>query len=112
MFDDGLILVFNEQKDVLKFNLEMVNEDANIVKRKLDNSHTVTLTNTVILKPGKKLTDGSVRERAGLWMVTALHFIYEIWLYTKDDNVVPEYMKNIWEEYNDHVRNFDIPEEK
>ena len=35
----------------------MVNEDANIAKRDLDNSHTVTLTNAVILKPGKKLTD-------------------------------------------------------
>ena len=61
MFGDGLILVFNEQKDVLKFNLKMVNEDANITKRDLDNSHTATLTNAVILKPGEKLTDESVR---------------------------------------------------
>ena len=29
----------------------------------------------------------------------------------KDDSVVPDYMKDVWEEYIDHVNNFDLPEE-
>ena len=112
MYGDGLCSIFNEQKEVLEHNLNMVDEGAIIAKRELKDYHTVTLTNAVILKAGEKLTDDSVRARAGSWVVTALHFIYEIWRYTKDDSVVPDYMKDVWEEYIDHVNNFDLPEEK
>ena len=51
-------------------------------------------------------------ERAGSWVVTALHFVYEVWRYTKNDAMVPEYMKGIWEEYSDHVEHFPVPKEK
>ncbi len=109
---DGLVSVFNEQKDVLDFNLKHVREGPRKSGRGLSNFHTVSLTNAVILRAGEKLTDDTVIERAGSWVVTALHFVYEIWRYTKDDSVVPEYMKDIWEEYNDHVSNFPLPPEK
>lgn len=112
MYGDGLVSIFNEQKEVLEFNLNHVREGAEKAERKLDNYHTVTLTNAVILKAGEKLSDDAVKERAGSWVVTALHFVYEIWRYTKDDSVVPDYMKGIWEEYNDHVENFPVPKEK
>ncbi len=112
MYGDGLVSIFNEQKDVLEFNLSKVKEGAKIAKRGLDNYHTISLTNAVILKAGEKLTDEAVKERAGSWVVTALHFVYEVWRYTKDDSVVPDYMKDIWEEYNDHVKRFDLPEDK
>ena len=80
--------------------------------RTMDDFHTVTLTNAVILRAGEKLTDADVIGRAGSWVVTALHFVYEVWRYTRDDSVVPDYMKNIWEEYTDHVAQMEIPEEK
>ncbi len=112
MYGDGLVSVFNEQKEVLEFNLAHVREGAVKHGRGMDDFHTVTLTNAVILKAGEKLTDEAVVQRAGSWVVTALHFVYEIWRYTKDDSVVPEYMKGIWEEYNDHVENFELPPEK
>ena len=107
-----IVSIFNEQKDVLEYNLKMVGEGADIAKRELENYHTVTLTNAVILRAGEKLSDDSVKAKAGSWVVTALHFVYEIWRYTKDDSVVPDYMKDVWEEYIDHVSNFSLPEEK
>ena len=112
MYGDGLVSIFNEQKEVLDYNLKYVGEGAAKAGRKLDNYHVTTLTNAVVLKAGQKLTDEAVVERAGSWVATALHFVYEIWRYTRNDAVVPEYMKGIWEEYSDHVENFPVPKEK
>jgi alkanesulfonate monooxygenase SsuD/methylene tetrahydromethanopterin reductase-like flavin-dependent oxidoreductase (luciferase family) len=112
MHGDGLISIFNEQKDVLTANLAQVRTGAERAGRALNGFHTVTLTNAVILRPGEKLTDDSVIERAGSWVVTALHFVFEIWRYTKDDGVVPPYMKGIWEDYVDHVEHFPVPRAK
>ncbi len=111
-YGDGLISIFNEQKDVLEFNLGKVREGATQAGRTLDDFHTTTLTTAVVLRPGEKLTDERVIERAGSWVAVAVHFVYEVWRYTKDDSVVPDYMKNIWEEYIDHTSNLEIPEEK
>lgn len=113
MYGDGLISVFAEQKDVFDFNMQHVHEGAEKQGRTLDDDyHTITLCNAVVLKAGEKLTDDRVIERAGSWVVTALHFVFEIWRYTKDDAVVPEYMKGVWEEYVDNVENFELPPEK
>lgn len=112
MYGDGLVSVFCEQPDVLAFNLKYIGEGAEKAGRKMNGFHTTTLTNAVILKGGDKLTDDDVIERSGSWVQTALHFVFEIWRYTKDDSVVPEYMKGIWEEYVDHVNDFPLPEEK
>ena len=112
MYGDGLVSVFCEQPDVLAFNLKYIREGAEKAGRKVNGFHTTTLTNAVILKAGNKLTDDDVIERSGSWVQTALHFVFEIWRYTKDDSVVPEYMKGIWEEYVDHVNDFPLPEEK
>lgn len=112
MFGDGLVSLFNERQEVLDYNLKYVREGAVKAGRKLDDFHTVTVTNAVILKAGEKLTDAAVVDRAGSWVATALHFVYEIWRYTRDDAVVPDYMKDIWEDYADHVEHFPVPKEK
>ncbi len=112
IYGDGLVSAFNEQKDILEFNLKHVKEGADKAGRDLSNYHTATLTNVVILKAGEKLSDEAVIERSGSWVVTALHFVYEIWRYTRNDEVVPQYMKGIWEEYVDHVDNFPVPANK
>ena len=112
MYGDGLVSIFNEQKEVLDYNLKYVSEGATKAGRDLHDYHTVSLTNAVLLRAGEKLSDDRVIECAGSWVVTALHFVYEIWRYTKNDSVVPQYMKDIWEEYVDHVDNFPLPPEK
>ncbi|HJP36906.1 MAG TPA: LLM class flavin-dependent oxidoreductase [Gammaproteobacteria bacterium] len=111
-YGDGLISIFNEQKDVLEFNLRHVQEGADKAGRSMENFHCATLTTAVVLRPGEKLTDERVIETAGSWVAVAIHFVYEVWRYTKDDSVVPDYMKSIWEQYVDHVADLGVPEEK
>ena len=90
MYGDGLCSIFNEQKEILDFNLKMVNEGAKIANRELNNYHTVTLTNAVILRAGESLGDERVKEMAGSWVVTALHFGHHEknrsfrWIYKED----------------------------
>ena len=110
---DGLIAVFNEQPDVLNYHMENVRKGAENAGRTLpDDFHSVSLTNAVILRPGEKLTDDRVIDDASSFAIGALHFVYEIWQYQQDDAVVPDYMKGIWEDYLDHVKQMDIPKEK
>ncbi|MEM7541210.1 MAG: LLM class flavin-dependent oxidoreductase [Pseudomonadota bacterium] len=113
-YGDGLISLFNEREDVLSYHLGLVKEGAEKAGRAdvMDNFHTTTLTTAVILKPGEKMTDDRIIELAGSWVAVSIHFVFEIWRYTKDDAVVPDYMKGIWEEYVDHVENLEIPEDK
>lgn len=113
MYGDGLVSLFNEQKDVLEYHLGIVKQGADNIDRTLpEDFHTTTLTNAVVLKPGETLTSERVIDRAASWVAVSIHFVYEIWRYTKDDSVVPDHMKNIWEEYSDHVESFDLPKEK
>lgn len=110
---DGLIAVFNDKPDVLAYHMGYVNEGAEKAGRTLPQDfHSVSLTNAVILRPGESLTDDRVIDDASSWAIGALHFVYEIWRYKRDDAVVPDYMKGIWEEYSDYVDNLDIPAEK
>jgi 5,10-methylenetetrahydromethanopterin reductase len=110
---DGLIAAFNEQPDVLDYHMGYVRKGAENGKRDLPaDFHSVSLTNAVVLRPGEKLTDDRVIDDASSFTISALHFVYEIWQYRQDDEVVPDYMKGIWEEYLDHVNEMDIPREK
>lgn len=110
---DGLIAVFNEKPDILKYHMGHVRAGAEKSARPLpDDFHTVSLTNAVVLAPGEKLTDDRVVDDASSWAIAALHFVYEIWRFRQDDSVVPDYMKGIWEEYLDYVSEMDVPREK
>ncbi|MBI4694690.1 MAG: LLM class flavin-dependent oxidoreductase [Gammaproteobacteria bacterium] len=112
-YGDGLVSIFNEQPEIMKANLELIRAGAEKVGRTVDDSfHTVSLCHAVVLRPGEKLTDERVVEVAGSWVVTALHFVYEIWRYTKDDNVIPPFMRNIWDQYLERVKHIPLPAEK
>jgi alkanesulfonate monooxygenase SsuD/methylene tetrahydromethanopterin reductase-like flavin-dependent oxidoreductase (luciferase family) len=111
-YGDGLISIFNEQPDMMKANLDLVKAGAAKIGRPLDDHyHTVSLCHAVVLRPGEKLTDTRVIETAGSWVVTALHFVYEVWRYTKDDNVIPGYMRNVWQQYLDRTEKMPLPED-
>lgn len=112
-YGDGLVSIFNEQPEMMRANLEMVKAGAEKVGRKLDDSfHTVSLCHAVVLRPGEKLTDRRVVEVAGSWVVTALHFVYEVWRYTRDDSVIPPFMRNVWQQYLDRIEHMPLPEDK
>ncbi len=113
MYGDGLVSLFNERSDTLSYNLGMVEEGASDVGRTLPpDFHTTALTASVVLKPGEKLTDARVIEASGSWVVCCIHFVYEVWQYTKNDEVIPEYFQNLWDEYLDHVAKMATPEDR
>jgi alkanesulfonate monooxygenase SsuD/methylene tetrahydromethanopterin reductase-like flavin-dependent oxidoreductase (luciferase family) len=110
---DGLVSLFNEQPETLKTHLQHCRAGAEEAGRAFpENFYTTALTTAVILKPGEKLSDERIIELAGSWVTVSIHFVFEIWRYTKDDSVVPDYMKGVWEEYLDHLNNLDLPPEK
>ncbi len=110
---DGLVAVFGEQPELIDFHMQHVREGAEKAGRALPNDfYQTAVTNAVVLRPGEKLTDDRIVDIASPWVATMIHFVYEIWRYTKNDDVVPEYMRDIWEEYCDHISEMDIAEEK
>ncbi len=112
-YGDGLISIFNEQPEMMKANLDLVKAGAEKAGRKLDDGyHTVSLCHAVVLRPGEKLTDTRVVETAGSWVVTALHFVYEVWRYTKDDSVIPGYMRNVWPQYLERLEKMPFGDDK
>ena len=110
---DGLVAVFGEQPELIDFHMQHIHEGAEKAGRQLpDDFYSTAVTHAVVLRPGEKLTDDRIIDIAAPWVATMIHFVYEIWRYTKNDDVVPDYMKNVWEEYTDHISQMDIPEEK
>ncbi|MEM7466074.1 MAG: LLM class flavin-dependent oxidoreductase [Pseudomonadota bacterium] len=110
---DGLVAAMGEQPDMLDFHHAQVQAGASEAGRDLPDDYYMTaVSHALVLRPGEKLTDDRVIDVAAPWVATMIHFIYEIWRYTRNDDMVPPYMTNIWEEYCDHVDQMDIPEEK
>jgi alkanesulfonate monooxygenase SsuD/methylene tetrahydromethanopterin reductase-like flavin-dependent oxidoreductase (luciferase family) len=112
-YGDGLVSLFNEQPETLRYHMGMVREGAEEAGRALPaDFYTTALTSTVVLQPGERLSSDRAIEIAGSWVVCCIHFVYEVWQYTKNDEVVPEYLSGIWEEYVDYVNNMETPVEK
>ena len=103
-YGDGLISLFNEQDETLRYHLGVVREGAGEAGRELPpDFHTTALTAAVVLHPGETLRSDRVIEAAGSWVVCSIHFVYEVWQYTQNEEVVPEHFRSFWEEYCDHV---------
>jgi 5,10-methylenetetrahydromethanopterin reductase len=112
-FGDGLISVFNEQPEVVKHNMQLVQGGAERAGRTLDQTfHTAALTTSVVLKPGEKLTSDRVIDEVGSWATAALHFVYEIFQQTKNEAVIPDTFRDIWDEYCAYVEKMETPREK
>jgi alkanesulfonate monooxygenase SsuD/methylene tetrahydromethanopterin reductase-like flavin-dependent oxidoreductase (luciferase family) len=111
-YGDGLMSLFNEQTETLKRNLALAREGAEQAGRRLDDFHTAAVTDAVLLQPGEDLTSDRVVDRAGSWVMCSVHFLWEIWHYTKDDSVIPPHFANIWDEYCAHVDRMETPPEK
>ena len=110
---DGIVSLFNEDPDVLQANLAQVKAGADKAGREVPKDfYTTTITSPVVLRPGEKLTDERVQRLAAPWVAVAVHFVYEIWRYTGNDEVVPDYMKNIWEEYTDQTSMKGVSEDR
>ena len=112
-YGDGLISAGAENPDLVSYNMGMVKQGAADAGRTLgDDYHTASLSNAIVLRPGETLRDDRVIDACGSFVVALLHFVYEIYHYTKNEEAIPEFMGGIWEDYCDHVRKMETPEPK
>ena len=112
-YGDGLVSVFNERADVVAHNLALVGEGAQRAGRSLPDDYFVaTFTSAVVLKPGETLTSDRVIEECGSYVTAIIHFVWEIYQQTRDEAVIPEAYKGIWDEYCASVEKMETPREK
>ena len=111
-FGDGLISVLNEQEAVLNLNMDYVGQGAARVGRDLSDYHTVSLTSVVVLEPGEDLTSERVIDECGSWVSAVLHFAYEIYEFTGNEEMIPPSVHDIWDEYCAYVKKMETPAEK
>jgi alkanesulfonate monooxygenase SsuD/methylene tetrahydromethanopterin reductase-like flavin-dependent oxidoreductase (luciferase family) len=112
-YGDGLVSAGAENPDMVAFSLGMVQQGAKDIGRELpENYHMSSLSNAVVLQPGEKITDDRVVDHAGAWVTCLLHFVYEIYEYTDNEEMVPDFMHGVWEEYREFVTKMQTPKDK
>ena len=112
-YGDGLISAGAENPDLVQYNVGMAKQGAEAAGRTLgDDYHTTSLSNAVVLRAGETLSDDRVIDAAGSFVVALIHFVYEIYHYTGNEEAIPEFMHGIWEDYCDHVSKMGTPEPK
>ncbi len=112
-YGDGLITVFADEPEVMTFTMGMVNQGAQEVGRDLGtNYHTAALALPVIQRAGEAIDSERIVRQCGSFVTAVLHFVYEIYNYTKQEEVVPEYMRSIWDEYRNFVDSMNTKEDR
>ena len=77
-----------------------------------DDFFVAAFTSAVVLKPGETLTSDRVIDECGSYVTAIIHFVWEIYQQTKDESVVPEAYKGIWDEYCASVEKMETPRDK
>jgi alkanesulfonate monooxygenase SsuD/methylene tetrahydromethanopterin reductase-like flavin-dependent oxidoreductase (luciferase family) len=110
-YGDGWVTAVGTPSEV-KAQLGHVQQGARDVGRKLPEPFlTTALMGGCVLRPGEKLTDARVVDETGSMVTAILHFAYEIWKdLGKEDQLIPPYFANKWDEYIARVDDFSLPE--
>ena len=112
-FGDGLVSAFNERPEILATHLDQVRAGAEKADRSLpDTFHTSTLTTAVVLQPGERLDSDRVIDECGSQVAAIIHFVYEIYKQTANEDVIPEAFRGIWDEYCASVERMETPPDK
>ena len=110
-YGDGWITIGRDPHD-FKDKMDMINAGAKAIGRKIGpDFHTALLTAGCVLRPGERLTDERVVNETGSWVTCELHFFWEIWQQQgQNDKLIPPHFANLWDEYNDRVKHYSLPE--
>ncbi len=112
-FGDGLISAFNERPETLASHLDIVRAGAEQVDRSLPEPfHTATLITSVVLQPGERLNSDRVIDECGSQVAAILHFVYELYTQTANEDFIPEAFRGVWDEYCASVDAMETPPEK
>ena len=112
-FGDGVTTLLYEDTSVLRGHLQLIQAGAAKTGRSLpDPFHVSAVTSAVILHPGETLASDRVVDACGAWVTTALHFVYEVYQLTKNEEVIPPAFADTWEEYCTYVDQMQTPADK
>ncbi|MGH7857584.1 MAG: LLM class flavin-dependent oxidoreductase, partial [Candidatus Binatia bacterium] len=110
---DGLISVGAERPAVMERSLQALGEGAKKAGRALPaDFHTASLTTAVVLRPGERIDSDRVIEECGSQVAAGLHFAYEIYRQTGNEEAIPGAFRGVWQEYCDYVDDMETPAEK
>jgi alkanesulfonate monooxygenase SsuD/methylene tetrahydromethanopterin reductase-like flavin-dependent oxidoreductase (luciferase family) len=110
-YGDGWITIGRDPGE-FRGRMEHIKTGAASVGRKIGpDFHTSLLTAGCVLRPGETLKDDRVINETGSWVTCELHFFWEIWQQQgQDDSLIPKHFANVWDEYNDRVKHYSLPE--
>ncbi|MEM7541427.1 MAG: LLM class flavin-dependent oxidoreductase [Pseudomonadota bacterium] len=112
-YGDGLITLMGESQKVAQANMSAIRKGAEQNGRTIgDEFHNTALVSPIVMKAGETLKSDRVIDLAGAYAVCMLHYVYEVYQSSRSDDVVPDFMRGIWEEYTDYVDHMAMPEEK
>jgi hypothetical protein len=112
-YGDGRISASNEPLETLEKNMQRMRAGAAEVGRELPNDfQRSTLTFACVLEPGEKLTSDRVIDEVGSMVTAILHYWYEWYVKTGNDDFVPAEARNEWDEYLAYVKKMETPPEK
>lgn len=112
-YGDGLTTLLYEDTSILRSHIKLIEAGATKSSRALPQPfHVSAVTSVVLLRPGEKLTSERVIDACGAWVTTALHFVYEVYQLTKNEDVIPPAFTDVWEDYCAHVEQMETPPDR
>jgi alkanesulfonate monooxygenase SsuD/methylene tetrahydromethanopterin reductase-like flavin-dependent oxidoreductase (luciferase family) len=110
-YGDGWVTIGREPHE-FRSRMDRIKAGAQAAGRKVGpDFHTSLLTAGCVLRPGERLTDERVINETGSWVTCELHFFWEIWQQQdQNDQLIPAHFAKVWDEYNDRVRHYSLPE--
>jgi 5,10-methylenetetrahydromethanopterin reductase len=107
---DGLITSVPPQADAVRAMWGRLDGAAAATGRLLDRSEflTATLTTMVVLEPGERVDSQRVKDDAGAFAISSLHYLYEQW--RQFGRRPPGHLGGVWDDYVAMLA--EVPEER
>ncbi|MCY3812077.1 MAG: LLM class flavin-dependent oxidoreductase [Gammaproteobacteria bacterium] len=110
-FGDGRVSGGSEPADAFANSMVRIRSGAARVGRSMDDFHTAELTYACILRPGETLGSDRVIDTCGHMVASRLHGLWEA-VQLRGEDVVPDGIRPVWEQYRDFVAGLNVPRER
>ncbi|MCY4011587.1 MAG: LLM class flavin-dependent oxidoreductase [Gammaproteobacteria bacterium] len=110
-FGDGRVSGGSESADAFANSMARIGAGAARVGRSMDGFHTAELTYACILRPGETLASDRVIDTCGHMVASRLHGLWEA-VQLRGEDIVPEDIRPVWEQYRDFVAGLNVPRER
>ncbi len=112
-FGDGRVSADNEPPEALALSMAQIRDGARQAGRELPRDfHTATLAFACVLRPGETLESERVIDQVGPMTTAYLHYWYEWYKKSGSSDAVPPDIADTFQEYLEHVRKMDTPEDR